>query len=150
MPVIKSVIKKEGKNGAFWICVIDGEEVLAFDSSVVAMEGKECPHPILPTKSGDKKFIAFPKAGGFQKSGGGWKGKSDKEIYAQIFTMCMAYAKDHTITEMQITNNVTAIDLLIERYRQISQAILADLAKVAPAVPVQSEAPKTESKNNEA
>ena len=146
MPIIKSVVKKTGKNGDFWICVIDGEEVLAFDSSVVAMEGKECPHPILPTKSGDKKFIAFPKAGGFQKSGGGWKGKSDKEIYAQIFTMCMAYAKDHTITEMQITNNVTAIDLLIERYRQISQAILADLAKVAPAVPVQTEAPKTESK----
>ena len=43
MPVIKSVVKKTGKNGDFWICVIDGEEVLAFDSSVVAMEGKDCP-----------------------------------------------------------------------------------------------------------
>jgi len=151
MPVIKSVIKKEGKNGAFWICVIDGEEVLAFDSSVVAMEGKECPHPILPTKSGDKKFIAFPKAGGFQKggAGGGWKGKSDREIFSTILTMSMAYAKDLVVAEINAQRIDTEMDvqeLCLSTYGRMSKLILADLAKLVPDAPKQTEASKTETK----
>ena len=149
--IIKSVVEKSGAKGTFWIAVIDGEgEVMAFDKEILGLEGKPCPYEIGVSGTG-KKYVKFPKAGGFQKSGGGFqRGKSDKEIYAQIFTMSMAYAKDLVVAFMQ--NGGAAIsyeDATIRTYRAFSNLILADLAKVVQDIPKPSEPPKTESRATE-
>jgi len=149
MPIVESVVEKQGKNGTFWIAVIDGKEVMAFNKEIFDLKGKELPYPIGTSQSG-KAYVQFPKAGGKFGGGGGFqRGKSDREIYAQIFTMCMAYAKDKYAAELPLLDPEVARypedtdKRIVRTYRTFSEAILADLAKV---VPVQPEAPKTETK----
>lgn len=130
MGIIETVLEKKFSDGKpFWIAVIEGKEIPCYDPSIKDYKGKENPFEIATSAAG-KQFLKVPKAGGFQgKSGGGWKGKSDKELYLQALTMSMAYAKDVYIgVEKEID--------LIAIYKRISQAILADLKILCPDVPV--------------
>jgi len=147
MGMIESVLEKDGRDGnKFWIAIIDGIETMAFDSKIKELKGKECPYPIGMSKNG-KPYIQFPKAGGFQKggAGGGWKGKSDKEIFSTILTMSMAYAKDLVVAELNVKRIDMELDvqeLCLSTYGRMSKLILADLAKLVPDTPKQTEAPK--------
>ena len=149
MPIVESVVEKQGKNGTFWIAVIDGKEVMAFNKEIFDLKGKELPYPIGTSQSG-KAYVQFPKAGGFQKggAGGGWKGKSDKEIYGQILGTCMSYAKDKYIAEIPLHDVIpeNTDERIVETYRVFSKALLADLAKLVPDAPKPTEASKTETK----
>lgn len=149
--IVKSIVKKTGDKGDFWIAVIGDREVMAFDAKIKDFEGKECPYPIGTSKSG-KFYVQFPKDGGFKPGGGFQRGKSDKEIYSQIFTMSMAYAKDLIVAEINAGAKFTgAIDIMLVHYQLISGQILADLAKIAPTESAKPETPqappqKTETK----
>ena len=147
MGMIESVLEKDGRDGnKFWIAIIDGVETMAFDGKIKEMKGKENPYPIGMSKNG-KPYIQFPKAGGFQKSaGGGWKGKSDKELFLQALTMAMAYAKDLVVAEWQTGGQPDSLETTLKNYRAISKEILSDLAKLVPELPKQTEASKTETK----
>lgn len=157
MGMIESVLEKDGRDGnKFWIAIIDGVETMAFDSKIKELKGKECPYPIGMSKNG-KPYIQFPKQGGFQKggAGGGWKGKSDKEIYGQILGTCMSYAKDKYAADLPYLASVIegkgilpadTDERILITYRAFSKAILADLAKLVPDAPKLTEAPKTETK----
>jgi len=136
MGMIESVLEKDGRDGnKFWIAIIDGVETMAFDGKIKEMKGKENPYPIGMSKNG-KPYIQFPKAGGFQKSaGGGWKGKSDKELFLQALTMAMAYAKDLVVAEWQTGGQPDSLETTLKNYRAISKEILADLAKLVPDTP---------------
>lgn len=136
MPVIESILERKTQDGkTFWLAIIEGKEVMAWDSKVLEFKGKECPYPIIKTKSG-KEMIAFPKEGGGKKGG---YGKSDKEIYAGILTMLFAYSKDEVVPMITSDNTVNWVEeTTLRYYRTYSKAVLADLKLLCPDVPVEA------------
>jgi hypothetical protein len=141
MALIESVIEKTFQDGTkYWLAIIDGKEVPCYDATIKDHKGKENPFQIALSQKG-KEYLKVPKAGGFKSGGGGWKGKSELEIKAQVLTMSMAYSKDIMVAYFEkLPDSNSVFDLVVEGYRKISGAILADLAKIQP------EAPKTADK----
>lgn len=138
MALIKEKLKSYVDKGNYKIVVFGDKEYVAFDAKLKEFEGKEVE---LDTWSkNDKHYCGFPKAGGFQgKSGGGWKGKSDKELYLQALTMSMAYAKDVVVASYD--EEKTSGDQLIPLYKKISKAILDDLKAIESSTSQESPKP---------
>jgi len=141
----KAVLKSYVDKGNYKIVVFGDQEYVAFDAKLKEHEGKEV--ELYTWEKNGKHYCGFPKAGGFQKGGGRSFGKSPLEIYAQVLGTCMSYAKDKYVAELPIFNTEPDGDArIIKSYGIMSKAILADLAKIVPAVPVQTEAPNLANK----
>lgn len=156
MATTKGKLKSYVDKGNYKIVVFGDKEYVAFDAKLKEFEGQEV--ELDTWTKNDKHYCGFPKQGG-GKSAGGWKGKSDIEIKAQILTMCLSYVKDQSIKMFDIFNDIDMVSYTKKGYKEYSEMLLADLAKIAstteapkqeaPKVPEKQPAPAHKSSDNE-
>ena len=112
--VVQVVLPRPKKNGEMaWGVIVDGVEYYDSKGSFKDRKpGEEISFEWDPSKDGNIKFMNLPGQGGFQKGGGGGRGKSPEELALQRASFAMSYSKD--LTQTIISNTVHFVKELPE------------------------------------
>ena len=132
--VVQVVLPRPKKNGEMaWGVIVDGIEYYDGKGNFKdAKPGQEISFEWDPSKDGNIKFMNMPGQGGFQKGGGGFRGKSPEELALQRASFAMSYSKD--LTQTIISNTVHFVKELPEGMKYLDFCEHIRMAAVAMTV----------------